>query len=164
MDPVRKAEPSDADRIFQLIEEAKSFFRMNRINMWQWGYPRLSDITDDISSGNAYVFDDGKVEGYVFVTFGEEEFHSTLQGEWTDDDPAVFHRLVVDADAKKKGIGTLLIRCAEDAAGKQGCRSIRTETDETNIPMRRLLGKMGYSERGTLIFDGRDKLGYEKLL
>lgn len=162
---IRGATASDAVRIFELIEEAKEFFRINDINMWQWGYPHFYDIADDVASGNSYVFEqDGKVEGYVFITFGEEEFHSTLKGEWMDGHPAVFHRLVVDAKTKRSGIGTSLIAFVEDVAKSEGCTSIRTETDETNVPMRGLLSKMGYSERGALVFDGRDKLGFEKLL
>ena len=162
---IRGVTASDAARVFELIEEAKEFFRTNDIDMWQWGYPHFYDIADDVSSGNAYVLEeDGTVMGYIFITFGEEEFHNTLKGEWADDRPAVFHRLVVDATAKRSGVGTSLIAFAEDVAKSEGCTSIRTETDETNIPMRRLLSKMGYSERGVLIFDGRDKLGFEKLL
>ena len=162
---IRSALPSDAERIFQLIEETKAFFRENDINMWQWGYPYLSDIEEDIRSGNAYVcVSDEMIVGYIFITYGEEEFHRTLKGKWEDDGPAVFHRSVVDASFKHSGIGTMMVSFVEGLAKKRGCRSMRTETDETNTPMRNLMAKLGYSERGTLLFDGRDKIGFEKIL
>ena len=162
---LRGATMSDADTVFGLIEKAKAFFKERNIDMWQRGYPQFSDIIEDIVSGNAYVCTDGdRIVGYNFVTFGEEDFHSTLKGKWEDDNPAVFHRLVVDADYKKSGIGTMLISFVEDLAREKGCKSMRTETDVTNVPMTSLMKKLGYIERGPLIFKEFEKLGFEKML
>ena len=114
---IRGATMSDADTVFGLIEEARAFFKAHDIDMWQRGYPWFPDIIEDITSGNAFVCTDGdRIAGYIFVTFSEEDFHSTLKGKWEDSNPAVFHRLVVDADYKKSGIGTMLISFAEELA------------------------------------------------
>ena len=162
---LRGATMSDADTVFGLIEDAKTFFKEMNIDMWQRGYPQFSDIIEDITSGNAYVCTDGdRIVGYNFITFCEEDFHSTLKGEWTDDNPAVFHRLVVDMDYKNAGIGTMLISFVEDLAREHGCTSMRTETDVTNTPMTSLMKKLGYVIRGPLIFTGFEKLGFEKML
>ena len=161
--PIRPAEADDAERVFSLIEEAKASFRERGIDMWQRGYPQLTDIIGDISSRNAYVCTCGnKVIGYIFVTFGEEDFHSTLEGRWDNDNPAVFHRLIVDKGYRNEGIGTMLITFAEDLAKKNGCNGMRTETDITNTPMTSLLSDLGYDRKGNLLFNGFEKLGYEK--
>ena len=162
--PIRGATMSDAVRVFDLIDDAKTFFKANGIDMWQRGYPQFVDIADDISSGNAYVCTDGElVVGYIFVTFEEEDFHSTLEGKWEDDDPAVFHRIIVDPDYRHCGIGKELISFAEDLAKDKGCTSMRTETDVTNTPMTSLMAELGYSERGPLIFRDFQKLAFEKV-
>lgn len=162
---IRGATMSDADTVFGLIEEAKAFFKAHDIDMWQRGYPWFPDIIEDITSGGAFVCTDGdRIAGYIFVTFSEEDFHSTLKGKWEDTNPAVFHRLVVDADYKKSGIGTMLISFAEELARENGCTSMRTETDVTNVPMTSLMKKLGYIERGPLIFKEFEKLGFEKHL
>lgn len=162
---LRGATMSDADTVFGLIEEAKAFFKERNIDMWQRGYPQFSDIIEDIVSGNAYVCTDGdRIIGFIFIYYGEEDFHSTLKGRWEDDNPAVFHRIVVDADYKKSGIGTMMISFVEDLAREHGCTSMRTETDVTNTPMTSLMKKLGYVIRGPLIFTGFEKLGFEKML
>ena len=162
---IRGATMSDADTVFGLIEDAKAFFKERNIDMWQRGYPQFSDIIEDITSGDAYVCTDGdRIVGFIFINYGEEDFHSTLKGEWVGDNPAVFHRLVVDAEYKLSGIGTMMISFVEDLAREHGCTSMRTETDVTNTPMTSLMKKLGYITRGPLIFTGFEKLGFEKLL
>ena len=162
---IRGATMSDADTVFGLIEEAKAFFKAHDIDMWQRGYPWFPDIIEDITSGDAYVCTDGdRIVGYIFITFSEEDFHSTLKGKWEDGDPAVFHRLVVDADCKRSGIASMLISFAEELARENGCTSMRTETDVTNVPMTSLMKKLHYVERGPLIFKEFEKLGFEKIL
>ena len=162
---LRGATMSDADTVFRMIEEAKAFFKERNIDMWQRGYPQFSDIIEDITSQNAYVCTDGdKVAGYIFVTFCEEDFHSTLDGRWEDDNPAVFHRIVVDQEYKHCGLGTTMIFFVEEIAKEKGYTSMRTETDVTNVPMTTLLAKLGYKMKGPLIFKDFEKLGFEKLL
>lgn len=162
---IRGATMSDADTVFGLIEEAKAFFKAHDIDMWQRGYPWFPDIIEDITTGNAYVCTDGdRIVGYIFVTFCEEDFHSTLKGRWEDGNPAVFHRLVVDANYKKSGIGMMLISFTEELARENGCTSMRTETDVTNVPMTSLMKRLHYVERGPLIFKEFEKLGFEKIL
>lgn len=162
--PIRGATMSDAERIFGLIEDAKAYFKTHDIDMWQRNYPKFSDISDDVMAGDGYVCTDGDlVVGYVFITFGEEEFHITLEGDWSDDNPAVFHRIIVDPDYRHCGIGSMLISFVEEIAKEKGCTSMRTVTDVTNTVMISLITELGYREKGYLTFNDFQKLAFEKV-
>lgn len=162
---MRKATFDDLEASYGLMEQAKSYFKENGIDMWQHAYPSRDDIASDIASGEAYVCVIGdEVAGYIFVHVGPEPFHDTLRGTWTDDRPAVFHRSVVDSGLRHMGIGRTMVSFAEDLAASEGCRSMRTETGEANAPMRAMMARLRYSERGLLTFDGSDKIGFEKIL
>ena len=64
----RKAEETDIERIWVIIGQAKE--QMRRLNSHQWNesYPALETISQDIKTGNGYVFCKGnKVVAYGVI-------------------------------------------------------------------------------------------------
>ena len=60
----------------------------------------------------------------------------------------VLHTLVVAPEAGGKGLGSEFVAFYEQYALKHGCRYLRMDTNEKNLPARRLYGKLGYREVG----------------
>ncbi|MCQ2079677.1 MAG: GNAT family N-acetyltransferase [archaeon] len=162
---VRKATTDDVDFVDGLLQNVVREFTEKHINMWQKGYPNRSNIVSDIASDSAYVAEvDGVRAGYMFVFYGTEEFQSTLRGTWRDDNCSVMHRLLTDPAFRHRGLGTTMMGFWENLAREHGCTSLRTETDETNTPMRALMRHCGFIEPGYIIFDGSEKIAFEKVL
>ncbi|MCQ2071072.1 MAG: GNAT family N-acetyltransferase [archaeon] len=160
-----KADGTHIDAVVGILETTVKEFTERKIDMWQKGYPNRTSIENDLKTGNAYVYiSDGEVLGYFYINYGKEEFQSTLRGSWGDDNPTVIHRLMVATSARGKGIGNEMISFWENDAKEKGYTSLRTETDETNLPMRGLMKHCGLIELGFLTFDNSDKLAFEKLL
>lgn len=165
MPTIRKATVSDIDAVTEILEFTIKDFTARKINMWQKGYPNRDSIAADVSNGVAYVVDDnGEVAGYMAIVDGPEEFQSTIDTHWDGKVCTVMHRLLVAPSKRHSGIGSMMMGYWEDHSREKGCDSIRTETDETNLPMRALMSSCGISEVGVLKFDNSDKLAFEKLL
>lgn len=162
---IRSATMEDVDFIDGILQTVICEFGKKNINMWQKGYPNRDNIVSDIGSGDAYVaVIDGKPAGYMFIHYGTEEFQSTLRGTWNDNNCTVMHRLLTDPSFRNRGLGTAMMKFWEDLSKERGYTSLRTETDDTNGPMRALMKHCGFSEMGELTFDNSDKLAFEKLL
>ena len=73
-----------------------------------------------------------------------------------DEEVLVLHTLVIDPVCSGKGYGTAFVEFYENYAKTMGCRSLRMDTNEKNIPARRLYHRLGFSERGIIpcVFQG----------
>ena len=77
-----------------------------------------------------------------------------------DDSPyGVVHRITTDR--KARGTATFCLNWAVRQAGGH----LRIDTHEDNRPMRKLLEKLGFSRRGTVVVeDGTERIAFEKVL
>lgn len=67
-----------------------------------------------------------------------------------DSEVMVIHTLVVDPQKSGKGYAAEFVLFYEDYALKNGCRYLRLDTNEINLPARRLYQKLGYREAGVV--------------
>lgn len=161
----RKATMADVDAVTELLVQTQDDFRARNINMWQKGYPTRDNIVADVNQNEAYIAEvDGAFGGYMYIQYGPEEFQSTLRGTWRDDNCTVMHRLLTAPTFRRIGLGTAMMKFWEQKTVESGRTSMRTETDETNLPMRALMKHCGFIEPGLLTFDNSDKVAFEKLI
>lgn len=162
----RKAVQSDAERIMEIINEAKQFLRDSGVDQWQTGYPDEATIASDIEVQNGYVLEDeGRVIAYFFVTYGIEEFQKHIDGAWKSDLPsAAIHRMAIDNKYKNRGLADACFQYAENMFKEQGYFSVKLDTDDGNSRMKHVLAKNGYEYCGIVTFDNSDKIAYEKVL
>jgi ribosomal protein S18 acetylase RimI-like enzyme len=59
--------------------------------------------------------------------------------------------VIVTSDARRRGVGTLLIRAVEEWAKEAGARMVTLDTHVTNESARRLYATLGYREVGVVI-------------
>ncbi|MBO5305596.1 MAG: GNAT family N-acetyltransferase [Clostridia bacterium] len=164
----RKATKKDLDRVMQIILDARTRIGKLGIDQWQYGYPTRDIVKEDIALERYYV---GEEDGSILSVFamiddGEPTYDVIYEGTWLtaeDEKYMAVHRIAVAADALKRGVASQALAFVAAQGISRGYASIRIDTHEGNIPMRRMLEKNGFVHCGTIyLTDGEKRVAYEK--
>ena len=156
---VRKTRREDLPAAAALYEQSRRFMAEHD-NPDQWGtlWPPLNVLEEDIENGCSYVCEE---EGEILAVFlfvpGPDPYYEELDTEWLNDRPYhVVHRLATGGN--RRGAGAFCLNwCFER------CGNLRIDTHEANLPMRRLLLKLGFQPCGiTQADDGTPRLAFQK--
>ena len=163
-----KSKTTDIDEIMKIIEFAQLHFKNEGIDQWQDNYPNHNVIEQDIINGNSYVFKlEDKIYGTAAIIFDKDEnYESIYNGSWLSDDKyAVIHRLAIDFKHRGTGLASMFLKTVEKLCRSKSFFNIKIDTHRDNIPMKNLLLKNGYSERGVIYLkDKSERIAFEKLL
>lgn len=163
---IRQAKKADIPRIMEITRETIKYMNIEDNCQWDSNYPLESDFLNDISTGTLYVDEiKGEVNAFVCVSFEEAPEYAVLPWKCKDGFMVV-HRMAVSHKYRENGIGTKLLKYAEEIARNNNAGSLRTDTFCLNSAMNRLLMRMGYSKVGEVYFDEIPKPFncYEKIL
>ena len=129
-------------------------------DQWPEGYPHHDIIEKDIISGYSYVCTaNDEILAAFYLSTEPEKTYNVIDGAWLNDEPyGVIHRIARIKNEKAKGVGEFCLNwCFEEV------KNIRIDTHEDNIPMKKLLEKLGYKHCGTIwIETGAKRLAYQK--
>ncbi len=171
MSSIRKATYADIDGLLALFDEARGTIAALGIDQWQDGYPSREVVCDDLEKERVFVVDcDGQIGGtFVIVDDGEPTYDRIDDGHWkTGDDNRDYlaiHRVAVAVAKRGCGISTAIINRAAEEAAARGLSSLRIDTHEGNVVMRRMLEKHGFVHCGTIFLQsGAKRVAYEKQL
>ncbi|MFL0266779.1 GNAT family N-acetyltransferase [Candidatus Clostridium radicumherbarum] len=163
---IRKAIVEDLRDIMNIIKETK--VEMHSYNNYQWdeSYPLEKDFINDIEDGCLYVAErEGKLMGFVCINKIEPSEYSGLN--WSlNEEAMVIHRMSVNPSSRRMGIGTELMKFAEELALKNNIRYLKTDTYSINTKMNALFVKCGHKLVGEMSFLSKEKpfYSYEKIL
>ncbi|MHC6178549.1 GNAT family N-acetyltransferase [Clostridium sp. JNZ X4-2] len=163
---IRKASMSDIENVMKIIK--KTIEEMSTYNNTQWDekYPRKEDFINDIQKENLFVLKrEENLVGFVCINKIEPTEYSGLN--WTlNENTMIIHRMAVDLNCRRMGIGTELLKFAEKLALKSNIRYLKTDTYSVNIKMNSLFKKCGYKFIGEINFLGKEKpfYCYEKIV
>lgn len=163
----RQATLHDQENIWSIFQEAILKRKEEGSVQWQDGYPNPDSVRQDILAGNGYVAttEEDEVVGYTALIFEIEPAYEIIKGEWKSQQPyAVIHRLAVSQSNPVRGLGTFIMRVAEDICVEKGYYSLRADTNFDNLSMLRIFEKLGYSFCGLVYFRGGERRAFEKLL
>ena len=168
---IRKSTLRDTDALMSLFDEARGTIALLGIDQWQNGYPSREVVGEDIVLERSYAVDvDGHVRGtFVLIEDGEPTYDRIYDGEWkTGNENANYlaiHRVAVSVAMRGKGISTAIVDYAETHARALGRVSLRIDTHEGNVVMRRMLEKHGFVYCGVIYLENGDpRVAYEKIL
>lgn len=160
---LKKTKLDDIDKVMEIINQAKQYFKNNNIDQWQEGYPNEESIKEDIMNEEAYVLEDnGKILGTCMVTIQGEPTYHTIDGKWLfNEDYVCVHRIAVDEQYKGAGLASIILDQA--IAMYPNFHSVRMDTHEDNLSMQRFLTKYGFVFCGIITLqNGAPRRAYEK--
>ncbi len=167
---IRKTQISDMSEVMAIFDEARETIAALGIDQWQNGYPNREVILEDIEKGRSYTVYDGKVLGtFAIILDSEPTYDKILDGHWlTGDnyqDYMAIHRVAISVASRGKGISTQIINFAQDLAKANNRSSLRIDTHEGNVVMRRMLEKHGFVYCGIIFLEsGESRVAYEKII
>lgn len=150
----------------RIISEGREFQRKQGFVQWTDDYPNIENIRNDIQNEKGYVVKvNRKIAGYMCIDFDGEPAYDSIQGEWKTSIPyAVVHRLAFSREFRGIGLADITFRLIEKLCLSKGIKNIRVDTDFSNMRMQHILEKNGFTQCGTIIFQGSGKLAYDKIL
>ena len=161
---IRKSAEADLDRMMEIYARARTFMAEHG-NPRQWGptgWPPEALIRQDIAAGKSHVCtEEGRILAVFFFDMGkdvEPTYRIIEDGAWADPSPyGVVHRIA--AAEGTAGAGTFCLNWAFAQ-----CGHLRMDTHGDNVPMQRLLAKLGFRYRGIIhvVEDNDPRLAFEK--
>jgi GNAT superfamily N-acetyltransferase len=163
---LRQADRTEIPVIWEILQQAIEQRKLDGSQQWQDGYPNESTVRSDLEKGYGYVLlQDDRVIAYAAIMFDKEPAYEAIAGNWlTHGDYAVVHRVAVSNQVKGKGIATRLFEMIEELCLAQKIYSIKVDTNFDNIPMLKIVDKLGYTYCGEVFFRGAARKAYEKIL
>ena len=167
---IRKSNENDIELLLALFAEARATIAALGIDQWQNGYPDIDVIKRDIARGESYVYEK---DGEVLATFAmlktkEPTYDRIFEGAWQSADDADYtaiHRFAIAVRARGQGIAGEILAFAEEYSRTSYKYSLRIDTHEGNVVMRRMLLKNGFCYCGVIHLENGDaRVAYEKLL
>lgn len=163
---IRKAVMEDIKDIMEIIKQTIAEMRTYNNTQWNENYPQEKDFIDDIQSGNLFASEvEGKLAGFVCLNKEEPVEYSDLN--WSlKQEAMVIHRMAVNPDFRRRGIGTELMKFAEKHALENNIQHLKTDTYSINTKMNGLFKKCGLNFIGEVHFYENEKpfYCYEKVL
>ena len=163
---LRKAEISDQDSIWKILQQAIQRRKNDGSNQWQDGYPNSETAIIDIKNKVGFVLEiNNEIAGYAAIIFDIEPAYEMIEGSWlTAGKYAVIHRVAISEKFLGKGIATKLFFKIENFVKSQQISSIKVDTNFDNIQMLKILEKLSYTYCGEVHFRGSPRKAFEKIL
>ncbi len=152
---IRKAKPSEAKLVFDLIASANEDLISNGIVQAPRGFPSLEKIESAIKKGETFLyFDKKQVLGCITLNHSFSSDYSSVGWLSQDLNHIAIHWLAVSPLAQRKGVGAKLMTFAEEFAKKEGSSFVRLATYHKNIRSNNFYKKLGYITKGRVCFKG----------
>ncbi len=167
---IRKSTYNDVEALLALFEEARATIATLGIDQWQNGYPSREVIMRDIARGEGYVYVENEriLATFTMLKTYEPTYDCIYNGEWQNGntkDYTAIHRFAIAVVARGRGIAGEILSFAREYSIKMGKPSLRIDTHEGNVVMRRMLEKNGFMHCGTIFLENGDaRVAYEKIL
>ena len=142
----RIANENDIAQIMEIVENAKSYMKENKINQWSENYPNEDVFLTDLKENRLYV--------------------AEIDGKWLIDGKyGVIHRIAVNPDYKSQNVAKNLLDFFENKLKELNYDSIRVDTHKDNKSMLRFIEKNGFQKCGIVYIRKTDeRIAFEKPL
>ena len=162
----RKAEISDKDIIWEIIQQSIERRRIDGSTQWQNGYPNEQTVESDIAKNFGFVLTvNDEIAVYVALIFNDEPAYSSIEGAWlTNGEFVVIHRVAVLEKFAGQGLAKKLFDVIEDYVKSQNVHSIKVDTNFDNAAMLKILESKGYTYCGEVLLNSGMRKAFEKVL
>lgn len=170
----RKAYMSEVAELMRIADAGKRLLKSRNIDQWQKGnYPSKELFENDINAGISYVMtDDNHIVGICALTCADDPMYAVIEGAWLTPEGtryAVAHRGALAPEYQGQGLTRKWFELIADEARRLGAVSLRIDTHEENIAMRRTFTGAGFKQCGIVYLcgdygDAGPRIAYEMLL
>jgi len=158
---IRTGKPEDATILDAIARRVADELHANGVDQWSSTYPGRREFTADAERDALFVDEEhGRIAGSISVLPENDPAYAAVS--WAGKRSLVVHRLMVDPDLRRAGIGSALLLHAIALARGAGMDSVKVDTHPDNLRMRRLLERHGFVHRGHLPLIYRE--GFELVL
>lgn len=147
----------DIENIMGLIKDCIKDMESQGIYQWDEYYPTAEIFEEDIKSGSLYILED-KDNCLGIISINEKQSPEYKELHWLVEGGKVLviHRLAVNPECQKQGVGRQLMDFAEKYAAEKGYASIRLDAYSRNPRAFNLYERRGYIKVGQLFFPKRE--------
>lgn len=163
MEKILLAIADDVQKVANLYDSVNDYFE-KRINYcypnWQKGkYPVLSDVQVAFEEKSLYVLKENDIVlGAIIINNKQHPEYKRMpwKVQVSGEEVMTIPTLVVDPQARNRGIGEKLVRFSIEFCKTAGAKTIRIDTHYRNVPARNLYVKCGFQSLGcqTAFADG----------
>ena len=158
----------ELDGLFPIYQTAVRTIGELGIDQWQNGYPTREILLADIAKEELFRIEvDGQTAGGFALLLHRDPTYDVIRGAWRTGDHGAYaavHRVAVDPEFRGRDLPLWLYGFCEKMARERGLSSLRIDTHEGNVVMRRSLEKCGFRHVGEISLpDGSPRVAYEKV-
>ena len=158
---IRRGVHEDLMPILEITK--KCAVKMDAMGIYQWNenYPNRNAFIDDIKNNELLVLTKGDLlVGCIALCTKMDDVYKNVKWLTKDVKNLYIHRLAVDPQFQKKGIGKKLMDYAEDFAKKNNFISVRLDTFSKNKNNMRFYERRGYKRLEKVFFPEQSKFPF----
>ncbi|MDQ0112369.1 GNAT family N-acetyltransferase [Paenibacillus harenae] len=157
---IKKAVPEDAAIILDLWQTSARWLLANGIKQWRPEHFHLEKVFKFMNDGsNMYLAEmNGVAVGTYVITWADPNIWQELDSK----DAGYIHKFAVNRDYKGAGIGSYLIRCAEEQIRQSGRSLVRLDCMAANPRLNQYYLDLGFSYVRSIDGEGWSANLYEK--
>lgn len=158
---IRRGVHEDLTPILEITKNCA--VKMDAMGIYQWNenYPNRNAFIDDIKNNELLVFTKGDLlVGCIALCTKMDDVYKNVKWLTKDVKNLYIHRLAVDPQFQKKGIGKKLMDYAEDFAKKNNFISIRLDTFSKNKNNMRFYERRGYKRLEKVFFPEQSRFPF----
>jgi ribosomal protein S18 acetylase RimI-like enzyme len=146
-------QPADIPEIMSLIHAAVKRMIAGGLYQWDEHYPNIDIITDDVKAHHLFkILEKDQIAGVMVLNEQYPPEYDDLVWEDKEGKFIIVHRLCIHPDYQGQGYSKKLMRFAGEHAKKNGCSSIRLDTNTSNRRALALYDSLNYRRVGTVTF------------
>lgn len=158
---IRRGVHEDLTPILEITKNCA--VKMDAMGIYQWNenYPNRNAFIDDIKNNELLVFTKGALlVGCIALCTKMDDVYKNVKWLTKDVKNLYIHRLAVDPQFQKKGIGKKLMDYAEDFAKKNNFISVRLDTFSKNKNNMRFYERRGYKRLEKVFFPEQSRFPF----
>lgn len=165
----------DVDEMMRIAEAGKALLKSKGIDQWQKGnYPCRELFEQDVRNGIGYVMTcNDDIVAICAVSFEDDPAYNYIEGAWKTPAGtryAVAHRGAMAPEYQGRHLTGKWFEFICELARNNGMESVRIDTHEENLAMRKVFTNAGFEPCGTVYLHGGDcgkgepRIAYERVL
>lgn len=167
----RQGTLNDLEEIHQIMLEGIQYLKSQGSPQWQDGYgPTKVKIKEDIENHSCYVLvnEDQEITGTIALIQGVDPAYTAIsEGNWEGRGPYIaLHRVATRQQFRGQGIALQLLTNSLIECTRLGVLDVRIDTHRLNIPMQKVIKKVGFTYRGLVHFPilNGERIAFQKII